>query len=234
MALSLSFSLFCNETYSLTDIYGIPFDHKLVQLFNSRGGVFVEVGAHDGITQSNTFLLEKNYDWTGVLVEPSPSLYEMLKNNRPHSQCYSCALGSFFEDGGVVTGDFYGKLMSSVKGDRLHKHPNQGRGEYVDANISVPVRALQSILDERALTHINLLSLDTEGYEFNILQGIDFDKTVFDYLLIEIYAWDYEKISQLLMEKGYHLLECFSNYDHRIKDWDGTHNDYLFKRVDLE
>ena len=109
--------------------------------------------------------------------------------------------------------------MSSIEGKR--------RG--YPANVQVHMRSLQSILDELGITHVDIFTLDVEGYEYNILQGIDFNKVVFEYLLIEIYTNEYKKIVRFLQEKGYELLENFSLYDYTIPEWDGTHNDYLFK-----
>ena len=212
------------ETYSLQDINGIAFDHKIIEKIGFLNGVFIEVGAHDGLTQSNTALLEKYYGWKGVLIEPSSSLYERLCANRPNSNCFQCALGSFIENNTYVYGDFNGELMGSIKGKRL-----EGK-EHNPKLVPVYMRSLQSILDELDLCHINFFSLDTEGYEFNILNGIDYNRTTFDYFLIEIYNYDYDRICKLLNEKGYSLLECFSNYNNTMSDWDGTHNDYLFKR----
>jgi FkbM family methyltransferase len=220
------------ETYSLSDIDGVPFDRKLINLLNKDHGIFIEVGAHDGITQSNTFLLEKNYGWSGLLIEPSICLFETLQINRPQAKCFGCALGSFDEDNTYVYGDFHGNLMDSIGGKRLDDL-NSDDPSHKSAQTFVLMRSLQSILDEENLHHINLFSLDTEGYEYNILKGIDYSKTIFDYLLIEIYAWDYDRICALLEENGYCLVECFSKYDHRSNDWDGTHNDYLFKRIGI-
>jgi hypothetical protein len=96
----------------------------------------------------------------------------------------------------------------------------------------VKIRSLQSILDECGISHINLFSLDTEGYELNILKGIDFSRTTFDYLLIEIYTHQYDEIVSFLLQKGFELVTCLSNYN-KVSNpgWDGAHNDYLFKRV---
>lgn len=218
------------ESYSLVDMEGIPLDHKLIALLNKQNGIFIEVGAHDGITQSNTLLLEKNYNWKGLLIEPSECLYEILQINRPQAKCFQCALGSFSEDNTHVYGDFHGTLMDSVEGKRL-ADLKSGNALPKSEQTYVLMRSLQSILDEENLHHIDFFSLDTEGYEYNILKGIDYSRTFFDYLLIEIYTWDYDRICTLLKDNGYDLVECFSNYDHRSSDWDGTHNDYLFKRA---
>jgi len=211
------------KSYSLRDFDGIPLDRKLISKMKMSGGFFIEAGAHDGVTQSNTKLLEENYGWTGILIEPSENTYSLLCLNRPRSICINCALGSFEEDNTYVYGDFDGRLMSSVNGLR------SGRTLMVE----IKMRSLQSILDEFGVRHVNLFSLDTEGYELNILKGIDFKKTTFDYLLIETYPSEQDEIVSLLSGNGYDMVECFSNYNKESNPlWDGTHNDYLFKKRD--
>lgn len=216
-------TLMGKTTYSSVDSNKIPFDHRLVEIMNYENGVFIEVGAHDGETQSNTKLLEEFYGWTGILIEPSPSLFPILCKNRPYSKCFQCALGTMKEDGTFAYGDFDGSAMSSFT-DRTGKPKTH----------KVLIRSLQSILDECGIDHINFFSLDTEGYELHILKGIDFEKTTFDYLLIEIYKNQYNDIVEFLSNVGYEKVCCFSNYSLATNHgWDGTHNDYLFKRKNL-
>jgi len=136
--------------------------------------------------------------------------------------CFQCALGSFEEDHTYKFGDFDGNLMSSFT-NRLDRPQNK----------KVLIRSLQSILDECNITHINFFSLDTEGYELNILKGIDFSRTTIDYMLIEVYTHQYNQIVSFLSEQGYILVSCLSNYNKQSNPgWDGTHNDYLFKKID--
>jgi len=60
------------KSYSLTDSKGIPLDIKLDKLFNGKtNGVYIELGAFDGITQSNTAYFEFYKEWSGLLIEPS-------------------------------------------------------------------------------------------------------------------------------------------------------------------
>ena len=54
-------------------------DIKLEKYLNFSNGFFIELGAHDGITQSNTYYYEKNKNWRGVLIEPTPKLFKMCK-----------------------------------------------------------------------------------------------------------------------------------------------------------
>jgi len=76
---------------------------------------------------------------------------------------------------------------------------------------------------------IDFLSLDTEGYELNILKGLSLDKYRPRYMLIEIYNKDLNAIVSHLKEFNYTLESNFSNYNYIDNPhWDGTHNDYLF------
>lgn len=210
-------------TYSAIDCKGYPLDYKLVQIMSKRDGFFIEVGAYDGIFSSNTKLLEDHFGWRGILIEPTPAFFETLVINRPCSKVFPCALGSFEQDNTFINGDFdQPHPMASIAGARLGRESNQ----------RVLVRSLQSILDEMQVSHVDFFSLDTEGYELNILRGIDFSKVTFDYILIEIYLVEYQAIIDLLSTNGYGLVGCLSNYNHQDNPgWDGTHNDYLFKRM---
>lgn len=209
-------------SYSAVDYQNVPLDHKIAERIGKRDKVFIEVGAFDGVIQSNTKLLEEFYGWTGILVEPSPVLYKRLVNNRPRSQCFQCALGSPEQNGSYLFGNFDGSLMSSMDGNREHR----------PATERVLMRTLQSILDETNIKHVNFFSLDVEGYELNVLKGIDFNQTSFDYILIEIYHSFYQDIIEFMKLKGYELVENFTNYNTTTHpNWDGTHNDYLFQRI---
>jgi hypothetical protein len=111
--------------------------------------------------------------------------------------------------------------MASVAGIRLNRNIIHSK---------VLVRSLQSILEENEINHVHFFSLDTEGYELQILNGVDFTKTTFDYLLIEIYDHDYEQIINLLSNNGYDMIQNFTMYNERDNPgWGGNHNDYLFK-----
>ena len=66
-----------------------PFDFKLNRDFfgNKEGGYFIELGAFDGLTQSNTAFFEKYKNWRGLLIEPSPEKFAECVINRPNSTC---------------------------------------------------------------------------------------------------------------------------------------------------
>lgn len=208
--------------YSMKDSVGENLDKKLNALFKEkRNGVYIELGAHDGITQSNTALFEFFMDWKGLLIEASPSSYELCVKNRPASICVNAACVSSDYKESTISGDFCGNLMCSVNGTRISDGSTM---------ISVPAKTLSSLIDEHLQGEsIDLLSLDTEGYELNVLKGIDFTRHRPTYLLIEIYSDQFDDLCSYLLKVGYSLVCNFSNYNKTTNPmWDGTHNDYLF------
>ena len=112
-------------------------------------------------------------------------------------------------------------LMASIDGKRQNGFDN--------SSIEIQVSTLEKILDEVNVKNIDLLSLDVEGYELEVLQGLNFNKYRPTYLLIEIYINQMNDIHNYLTENNYKLICNFSNYNKNDNPgWDGTHNDYLF------
>ena len=208
--------------YSLCNSEGIPLEQLLDALFNQkRGGFFVELGANDGLTQSNTAFLEKERGWKGILIEPSLEGVQLCKQNRPASNVFHCACVSKDYPSSTIEGDFTQSwLMGSVAGTRRP----------VGALCSVPACTLESVLDQGGCpARFDLLSLDVEGYELNVLKGLDLTKHRPQYFLIEIYTKDYDAIMTHLSEKKYSLVSNVSGYTKETNPgWDGSHNDYLF------
>ena len=51
-------------------------DKKLLKYLNYNNGFFIELGANDGLRQSNTYYLEKNLGWRGILIEPEKKNFD--------------------------------------------------------------------------------------------------------------------------------------------------------------
>ena len=209
-------------SYSSFDCNRVSLDYKLDNLFGKKeNGYYIELGGNDGLTQSNTAFFEFSRKWKGILIEPSFNAYSQCVKNRPSSIVFNCACVSTEYTSATIVGDFNGHLMSSVEGKRL------GSTSLVD----ISARTLSSILDEVGITDqkIDLLSLDTEGYELNILKGLNLNKWRPNYMLIEVYNKDYDELKKYLEDQGYALHSNFTNYSHVTNPgWDGTCNDYLF------
>jgi FkbM family methyltransferase len=195
-------------------------DRKLGKYLDFRGGFFIEAGANDGYAQSNTYYLEKCRGWRGILIEGIPTLASKCSVLRSRSRVHNCAL---------VSGEsplrevrmHYANLMSVVDGSLKSEEAQEGhlkRGiEIQDLNgwysIDVPAKTLKSILDETPdLPEIDFLSLDVEGYELQVLKGLNLSIYRPRYILVE--ANFFEEVNGLLETRHYRLLEKISHHDY--------------------
>jgi len=198
---------------------------EILKVVDFDNGVFVECGANDGLFMNNTWTLESKRGWTGLLVEPSSSVFAACVRNRPNSIVENYALVSNEYAFPTITGDFDGHPMSSVDGKR--------RFNACPSDISVPVATLSSLLAKHNFTKIDLFSLDVEGYEFEVLKGLDFNIWHPTYILLEVnHTFYHENIFEYLGNKGYLNLGNFSDFN-PVDDpyWPGIHQDYLFKYI---
>lgn len=147
---------------------------------------YIEVGANNGIFQSRSLKLSRSrkYDYRGILIEPNPISYEKCVKTRGGNDrtfIYNKALVPFDYPGSTITlrhshhsaMDFVGVTTSSIR-------PSE-------KSTQVEVSTLQSILDELSIFHIDAFFLDVEGYEDEVLRGINFDKTTFSMIEVEIH-----------------------------------------------
>jgi FkbM family methyltransferase len=150
---------------------------------HKKEGFFVEIGASDGINLSNTYILEKTYNWKGICVEPIPYNFEKLIKNRPHSICSSNAV--YNTTGEIVQFDIANSadLLSGIS-KNIDCHMAA-----VNANkttINVETITLTDLLDKHsAPNHIDYLSIDTEGSEYEILRVFNFSKYTFGLIDVE-------------------------------------------------
>lgn len=174
-------------------------------------GFFVEFGACDGLTLSNSVLLERDFGWRGILGEPATMWHEALFENRPdaaiETDCVYSETGATLEFTQAASGP-----MSSLKRDAKFKKRRQGE--------TYPVKTI-SLLDmlrkHDAPQVIDYLSVDTEGSEFEILHAFDFAKYRFRVITVEHNFYPYRKqIHALLSKHGYRqILPEISYFD----DW---------------
>ena len=193
-------------------------DRQLERYLPERAGFFVEAGGNDGYTQSNTYALERRHGWRGVLVEPVPELARACARERPASRVVRAALvPEGFADAEV--GLRFGGLMTVVVGAR------EGDDEWVAAAHAVgqeepphdfraPARTLSSILDEVQAPEVDLLSLDVEGYEAEVLAGLDLERHAPRFVLVEMRDIDGERgaIDAILGER-YIDVDALSPFD---------------------
>lgn len=196
----------------------------LPYLKDIENGFFVEAGALDGLFMSNTKILE-DLGWKGLLIEPSPKAYKKCLQNRT-CLIEQCALVSKDYKEDWVAGDFF---FDGEEG--LGAWSGIHRNLYgIRAAIKVAARPLDAILKHHKISKIDFLSLDVEGYEPEVLEGINFKDTEITYILIEVNTNDYslQSMDNYLAQFGYKNLGCLSGFKEGMEGWDRSHNDYLY------
>ena len=213
------YEFFRNPKYSKPALNAI--DDKLAKYLGYGGGFFIEVGANDGFTQSNTYYLEKFLGWSGILIEPIPDLFEQCRRTRRNSKVFNCALVSN-EHSSKAVSMRYANLMSLTEGAFAdhsieNEHISAGlKVQNIDGSykIDVPARTLESVLDDvkdKPAT-IDFFSLDVEGYELNVLKGLNLERYRPRYLLLEDLFNTHELHSYLAVY--YSLVEMFTDHDY--------------------
>jgi len=165
-------------------------------------GFFVDIGAHDGITLSNTYIFEQ-LGWKGICVEPQPDVFISLKSSCK-CDCYNVAISSksrekaeFFQ----VGADVLSGLNEGMTEERKKWTENYGgKGKIINVR-TITFNELMEKYPQKK--HIDLLSIDVEGHDIEILKTIDFKRYSFGFLTIE--KNDSDKIIEHMRQNGYEI-----------------------------
>ena len=132
-----------------------------------RGGTFVDIGAHDGVTYSNSFFFETMRGWRGVAIEPNPDVFAKAAANRKCTVLNCCVSN---EAGTVpflkISG--YSEMLSGIVDNYHPEHRQRIEQEIRQFGgsaevIPVETRTLNDIAAQCGLDEISYLSIDTEG-----------------------------------------------------------------------
>lgn len=176
---------------------------------NKQNGIFVDIGAYDGITGSNSCFFEKHLNWKGLCIEPIPERFEDLKRNRPQSKNLNCCVGEKGQKEFLrISGP--DEMLSGLisKYDPRHLQLVKTIGPQVGDKhdiLLIECIPLMEILEKNKIDHIDYLSLDTEGGELDILKSIDFDKITIEIIDVEN-NYSNEEFEKFLTSKGYKFL----------------------------
>jgi FkbM family methyltransferase len=162
-------------------------------------GYFVEFGAADGVHLSNTYLLEKEFNFDGILAEPNPSQWKDLRVHRNvkfEDKCVWSKSGDklrFVDSGDLST-------VSNFSDSDMHAEIRKAGKRFEVDTIS-----LTDMLEKHdAPSIIDYLSIDTEGSEYEILSAHNFDRFKFKVITVEHnYTKQRESIFDLLTANGY-------------------------------
>lgn len=189
------------------DSYGLDGLDKIIAASIPRdAGFFIEIGAFDGVTQSNSLLLEAA-GWRGLLIEANPGNYAKAARSRPnalveHAACVGfghAAATTIITDVGLMSMTSESRMDESARTDWLSR--GEGFNARARQDIEVPVTTVSALLDKHAIEHVDLLLLDVEGAEVAVLEGIDFDRHAPTRIVAED-AYD-ECVAEFLQQQGY-------------------------------
>jgi FkbM family methyltransferase len=165
-----------------------------------REGFFIEFGAADGITFSNTYLLEKRFGWSGIVAEPAKSWHRALEKNRNCIVDHRCVWAASGESIRFI--DTSEPLLSTIESfSKSDGRESRSSGEvYTVDTISL----LDLLSDHGAPSTVDYLSIDTEGSELEILRNFDFSRYAIRVITVEHnYTSARQEIFHLLSKVGY-------------------------------
>ncbi|KAL3790419.1 hypothetical protein HJC23_013591 [Cyclotella cryptica] len=139
--------------------------------FMDKNHTYMEIGAHDGVRESNSRFYDVCLGWSGLLVEPHPKNYERTVQLRPDAHHLGIAPSCMGNETGTITfpEHMYTSAQVNEQGSKLEIHCGP----------------LQHYLDALGIRHVDFWSLDVEGSEMNVLKTVDFDRTHIDVIIAE-------------------------------------------------
>jgi len=170
---------------------------------SSLGGRFVELGALDGLTHSNTHALETCLNWTGLLIEANPESYAKLQvSGRSATKIHSAVCRHPGRVNVTAHGGGFAGMPSEMSAAYLRSWGR--RIPQRKAVVEVPCRSLTSLMQENGLpSGAELLSLDVQGAEELVLRSVD--PAVFKVIVVEMDGFDKERerrIHSLILDAG--------------------------------
>lgn len=185
-----------------------------------KQGYFVDLGASDGITASNTFLLEKFYKWEGICVDPNPQTIKSLVGAR---DSHICDLAVWEESGQVLPfrylndqTEFYGwNLRSGLKETVVGLD-----SRFSEFNVfTISLNQLLELYN--APYEIDYVSMDLEGSEINVLRSFDFTENF-------VKIWTIEHSNDIQEQE---ICNIMSNNGYILKNKLGHENWYVHKTI---
>ena len=219
----------CKLEYSKMDSYGFPINSKanpreknlmgqdvfIYENFfsNKRGGIFIDIGASDGVSRSNSYFFEKELNWSGICIEAQRHSYDLLVKNRS-CICVNECLSDVEEKVEFMTfkngGDAVGGIIKHYAPEHIEKQVNKWRRNSL--KIITKTRKPMSVFDEYSIKKADYLSIDTEGSDFLILKSIDLKALEVKCISIEN-NYDNIEIKKHLNNQGYKFVQRFRNDD---------------------
>jgi FkbM family methyltransferase len=178
---------------------------------------FVEIGAHDGVTFSNSKFLESKANWSGICIEANPTVFERLVQNRQVSKCLNVAVSDIDGKVDFMLNTGHTEMLSVLVTGYSKKHKKRIDREIekyggTSKIVEIPSKRLETIISQHEIFEIDILMLDVEGSEYSILRKIDFSEVRINSILIER-NYSSRPIYQFLRKQGFSRLVSLGGDD---------------------
>jgi len=168
-----------SENPQIIDVFGLA----VRELISQQDDIFfLQIGAHDGRDKDPVAPFVREHHWRGLLVEPQKQVFaKLLENYADEKQLLFENSAIAEKDGTLVLYAFEGvspdnpaSMATSSRRHYLTLNSEGRRGKVVAQE--VPALSLESLLNKHHVERVDLLQIDTEGYDFNIIKMIDFNR----------------------------------------------------------
>lgn len=173
---------------------------------------YLEIGAYNGIDESNTRFFDVCLGWNGLLVEANPmeSIWEALVENRPTAHRMHFAASCSHETARTATVPFYKVLWTNAA--QVHDEVPSGYQNVSKPKVDMPCGSLTPFIQDLLGGRVTFMSLDVEGAEPLILEQMDFTQIMVDVMIVEVFNQNCpqkgecksrDQFRQLLKQAGY-------------------------------
>lgn len=215
-----------SSMYHLGDKRWLPKQKPIEEILESYSNFkkdvfFIQIGSNDGVSGDSINKYVNQYDWQGLLVEPVSYLFEKLKQN------YSTHKSRLFFENSAVSSEDGEAIFYRLKTDNdpnlpgwynelgtfnkevILKHKNHISG-FDDLLIEEKIKTISfnSLLQKYNIKNVDLIQIDTEGYDFEIIKLINFKNINLDIILFEhlhLKKSDYQQSIKILKMNGFNL-----------------------------
>jgi len=171
---------------------------------------YIDIGANDPIKLNNTYFLYKKGS-RGICVEPDPELFKKIKEKRKKDICINIGIGIKENK----KADYY--MMSSKVLSTFSKEEAENlistTNQKIEKILQIPLLPLDKVVRENFNNETpNFMSLDTEGFDFEILKSIDFERFRPEVICVETLTYTEDKterketeVIDFMLQEGYYV-----------------------------
>lgn len=194
-----------------------PISYEIINNINHKDFFFVQIGANDGISNDPIRKWIIEYNWSGLMFEPQLKCFQDLKilyENNKNIQTINCGIAK--ENGKKI---LYKHSLGSGGSSLLL------RKEYCSKDLFEEVDCItfEEMINIYKIKNIDLLVIDTEGYDLQILDSIDFNLIIPKNIWFEKWIHDFDDMNNInfptSLNKNMHIVNKFTDYGYSFFDY---------------